>query len=80
MCVCPVLCSAPVMNDIVVMDIHQHSDRLANDERDPHSCVAIVSIQETPHKPSQRNLKRLKFRGECVCLQSLCMEEKVINE
>lgn len=30
--VCPVLCSAPVMNDIVVMDVHQHGDGLSNDE------------------------------------------------
>lgn len=60
---CPVLCSAPIMNDVVVMDIHQHGDRLANDERDPHSSVAIVSIQETAHKPCQRNLKGWRFRG-----------------
>lgn len=64
-----VLCSAPIMNDIVVMDIHQHSDRLANDEWDPHSSVAIVSIQEPAHKPSQRNLKAWRFRGLEVCLK-----------
>lgn len=65
-CVCPVLCSAPMMNDIVVMDIHQHSDGLPDDERHPHGGVAVVSIEETAHEPSQRNLERWKFRGQCV--------------
>lgn len=61
--VCPVLCRAPMMNDIVVMDVHQHSDRLADDERDPHGSVAIVAIQETTHKPSQRNLSHHSHKG-----------------
>lgn len=60
---CPGLCRAPIMSDIVVMDVHQHGNGLANDERDPHCGVAIVSIQETAHNPSQRNLKGWRFRG-----------------
>lgn len=60
---CPVLCRATIVNDIVVMDVHQHGNGLANDEWDPHCSVAIVSIQETAHDPSQRNLKGLRFRG-----------------
>ena len=43
-CIGPVLCAAAVMNDVVVMDIHQHSDRLANDEGDPHGGISIDSI------------------------------------
>lgn len=69
------------MNDIVVMDIHQHGDRLANDERDPHSGVAVVSIQETAHEPSQGNLKRSKFRGQSVFVYKVGVwEEKVISD
>lgn len=57
------------MDDIVVVDVHQHSDGLANDERDPHSGVAIVSSQESTHKPSQGNLGEIRVqRSDCVCL------------
>lgn len=71
---CLVLCGTSIMDDVVVMDIHQHSNRLANDERDPHGSVSIVSIQEATNKPSQRNLWRLKVRGQkglvskCLCI------------
>ncbi|TNN63809.1 hypothetical protein EYF80_026011 [Liparis tanakae] len=68
--VCPGLCRAPVVNDIVVMDVHQHGDRLADDERDPHHGVAVISIQETTHEPSQRNLRRYKVRGQRVLASS----------
>lgn len=42
------------------MEIHQHSNGLADDERDPHSGVAIVPVEEATHKPSQRNLRQKK--------------------
>lgn len=58
---------------IVVVDIHQHSDRLANDEREPHGGVAIVSSQESTHKPSQRNLHRLNLRVICVLFVMMMM-------
>lgn len=57
------------MNDIVVMDVHQHGDGLSNDEWDPHSRVAVVSVQEATYEQSQRNLKGLKSEvNACVCL------------
>lgn len=55
------------------MEVHQHSNGLADDERDPHSRVAIVPVEEATHKPSQRNLrppqkkKKERFIGlKCV--------------
>jgi hypothetical protein len=41
---------------IVVMDVHEHGDWLANDEREPYGCVAIVTPEKTRHKPGQRKL------------------------
>lgn len=49
------------------MEIHQHSDGLADDERDPHSSVAIVPVEEATHKQSQRNLRGKKVHGSDVC-------------
>lgn len=48
------------------MEIHQHSNGLADDERDPHSGVAIVPVEEATHKPSQRNLRQKKKKSSQV--------------
>ena len=57
------------MQDVVVMEIHQHGNRLADDERDPHSGVAIVPVEEATHKPRQRNLRQEEPAGcECACV------------
>lgn len=45
-----VLCAAAVMNDVVVVEVHQHGDGLADDERDPHGSVAIDPVQVPAHK------------------------------
>lgn len=52
------------------MEIHQHSDGLADDERDPHGGVAVVTVEEATHEPSQRNLrpKKKEFRAEVMHL------------
>lgn len=66
-----VLFSVPMMDDIIVMNVHQHSDRLSNNERHPHGCIAIVPIQVATHKPSQRNLNGLKVGGQGL-ITGLC--------
>lgn len=45
------------MNDVVVVEVHQHGDGLADDERDPHGSVAIDPVQVPAHKPRQGNLE-----------------------
>lgn len=45
------------MDDVVVVDVHQHSNGLSDDQRHPHGGVAIVSIQVAAHEPRQRNLR-----------------------
>lgn len=61
----PGLLSASMMNNIVVMEIHQHRNGLPNDEREPDGRVAVVPVQVATHKPSQRNLRggKVGIRG-----------------
>lgn len=40
-----------VVQDVVVVDVHQDGERLADDDRDPHRCVTVVTAQEAPHEP-----------------------------
>lgn len=42
---------------VVVVDVHQHGDGLANDERDPDCRIAIVTSQEAADEPGEWNLK-----------------------
>lgn len=58
-----VLCGAAVMNYVVVMEVHQHGDGLADDERDPHGSVAIDPVQVPAHKQRQRNLEEEEEEG-----------------
>lgn len=51
------------MNDIVVVEVHQHSDGLADDEWDPHGSVAIDPVQVPAHKQRQRNLEEEEEEG-----------------
>lgn len=51
------------MNDVVVMEVHQHGDGLADDERDPHGSVAIDPVQVPAHKQGQRNLEEEEEEG-----------------
>lgn len=48
---------------VVVVDVHQHGDGLANDERDPDCSVAMVTSQEAANKPGKGNLKRSVLGG-----------------
>lgn len=48
----------PIMQHVIVVDVHEHGDRLANDQRHPDGSVAIVSPQESAHKIGQRDLKQ----------------------
>lgn len=32
-----------VVQDVIVMDVHQDGERLTDDERDPHRCVTIIT-------------------------------------
>lgn len=47
-----------VVNDVVVVDVHQHGDGLADDERDPHGGVSVDSVQVAAHKERQRDLQQ----------------------
>ena len=47
----------PVMDDVVVVHVHEHGHRLADDQRHPHRRVAIVTVEEAAHEPSQGNLQ-----------------------
>lgn len=42
---------------VVVVDVHQHGDGLANDERDPDCRIAIVTSQEAADEPGEWNLR-----------------------
>lgn len=46
------------MQHVIVVDVHEHGDRLANDQRHPDGGVAVVSPQESAHKIGQRDLKQ----------------------
>lgn len=80
-CIRPVLCRSHVMDDIVIMDVHQHCHRLADDEWDPHGSIAIDSIQEATHKPSQRNLEGPESGGQSESEVSMftCMLKLWLN-
>lgn len=52
------LCRIPIMQHVIVMKVHEHSDRLADDQRHPDSSIAIVSPQESAHKIGERDLKQ----------------------
>lgn len=54
--------SRAVVNDVVVVDIHQHGDGLADDERDPHGGVSVDSVQVAAHEQRQRNLQGRRCR------------------
>lgn len=48
---------AAVVNDVVVVDVHEHGDGLADDERDPHGGVPVDPVQVAAHEQRQRNLQ-----------------------
>lgn len=52
------LCCVPIMQHVIVVKVHEHSDRLANDQRHPDGGVAVVSPQESAHKIGERDLKQ----------------------
>lgn len=39
------------------MDVHEYSDGLSDDQRDPHHRVAVVTSQEAAHEQGKWNLK-----------------------
>lgn len=48
------------------MDIHEHSHRLPNDECHPHSCIAIVPLEEAAYNPGQWDLRTHELKsGGC---------------
>lgn len=53
-----------IVNDVVVVDVHQHGDGLADDERHPHGGVSVDSVQVAAHEERQGDL-----RGEKGTLQ-----------
>lgn len=40
-----------MMQDIIVVDVHQDGEWLTNDERDPHRGVTVVTVQEATNEP-----------------------------
>lgn len=46
-----------IVEHIVVVDVHEHGHRLPDDECQPHSCVAIVALEEAAHYPGQWDLE-----------------------
>lgn len=52
-----------IVSDIVVVDIHQHGDGLADDERHPHGGVSVVSVQVAAHEERQGNLRGEEEEG-----------------
>lgn len=49
--------SAAGVNDVVVVDVHQHGDGLTDDERHPHGRVSVDSFQVSAHEQRQGNLR-----------------------
>lgn len=45
-----------VVQDVIVMDVHQDGERLTDDDWDPHRCVTVITAQKAPHEPGQRDL------------------------
>lgn len=58
------LCGGAVVNDVVVVDVHQHGDGLADDERDPHGGVPVDSVQVAANEQRQGNLQEEKEEEE----------------
>lgn len=46
------------MQHVIVVDVHQNGGRLADDQRHPDGCVAIVSSQESAHEIGEWDLKQ----------------------
>lgn len=55
------------MKYVVIVDIHEHSDGLTDDQRDPDRRVAIVTSQEAAHEHGERNLKPTDGLKEILC-------------
>lgn len=50
-CVLLLLSLEPVVHHVVVVDVHQDGERLANDEGHPDRSVTVVTPQKAANKP-----------------------------
>lgn len=50
-CLCTLFRLLSVVQDVIVVDIHQDGEWLANNERDPHCSVAVGAPQEATSNP-----------------------------
>lgn len=46
------------------MNVHEDSERLTNDDRDPHRSVAVVTVHKAAHKPGQWKLEERKNNNQ----------------
>lgn len=49
-----------VVQNIVVMNVHEDGKRLTDDDGDPHRSVAVVTTHKAAHKPGQWKLREQK--------------------
>ena len=45
-----------IVEHVVVVDVHEDGYWLSDDERQPHSCIAIVALEKAAHEPGQWDL------------------------
>lgn len=48
---CVLVSLLSVVNDIVVVDVHEDSKRLTDNDGNPNCSVAVVTTQETANEP-----------------------------
>ena len=50
--------SLRLLDDVVVVVVHEYGDRLADDEGQPHGHVAVLAVKEARHEDGERYLKQ----------------------